>query len=528
VDFLPPGRARLWKAGDQVTLQMRAWMFDAPTQTAFYERFCAARKDFGISEKPNVLTFSQAFRLVSEKLEARNWDEEFGYYRHGMDRNSTKLTDFWQLGWVTGGITTLPLLLEGTPIMREHAMKNLDFLFTQSPFPNGLWRAHHDGKVWSSDDPRPPRPGYHVSVRRLGDVLFYGLRQIIVLKDRKIGVPPGWEASVRNLADALIRVWDRQGQLGQYLDIRSGDILIGNTEAGSLIPGGLVLAAEHFSEPRYLGKAGEIARAIADKAIENGFTTGGPCDALAAPDSESAQSLFTSLATLADATESAEWQGRAHDMLRQLATWITSYDFGFPEQSQCARAGIKSCGTVWANIQNKHAAPGLCVSSGESLLRYWRSTRDPLALELLRDISHCLPQFVPHKGRPVGTLDPGVMCERVNISAWEGEENVGGHIDFSAIWVETAMMLTACEIPGVYARTDTGELVVFDHIHAEWSGEPGTHSALKLSNPTDFDAVVTVLAESGAGLATPLPQEVLRNARRVHVSAHGQASISLP
>ena len=523
--YLKGDRPRAWKAGDRVTLRTRVWQFEAPAIQTLHDRFCEARKDFGTMEKPNVLPFSEAFRLLSGKIDARNWDEAFGFYRHGMDRNSANLVDFWQLGWVSGGITTLPMLLEGTPAMREHAMRNLDFMFTQSPAANGLWRAHHDGKIMRPDDPRPPRPGYQVSVRRLGDALFYGLRQIEVLKERNLPVPPAWESSIRNLADALIRVWDKNGQLGQFLDIRSGDILIGGTSAGAQVPAGLLLAADHFKEPRYRDKAEAIARQLAGSAFKFGYTNGGPCDALAAPDSESAYALFVSLSMLDAATGKEEWRKATRDMLRQLATWITSYDFPFSATSDCGKAGAKSGGTVWANIQNKHAAPGFCTASGDALFRYWRSSQDPLALDLLRDVTHAQPQFVSRPGHPVGTLDSGMMCERVNLSGWEGPETVGGNINFSAIWVETAMMLTACEIPGIHVRTDTGDIVVFDHVEAAWRDPAAKPRILEIRNPTEFDAVVTVLAETKAELAKPLPQECLRNARRVTVPAHGKTEV---
>ncbi len=524
IGFLPGDPPHPWKAGDRATIRFRVWTFEAASQEVLHERFCEARKDFGTSEMPHVLPFSEAFRLISEKLDARNWDEEFGYYRHGMDRNSTNMVDFWQLGWVSGGITTLPMLLAGTPAMRGHALRNLDFMFTRSPEPNGLWRAHHDGSIMRSDDPRPLRPGYQVSVRRLGDALFYGLRQVHLLKTQNVPVPAAWEDALRNLADALIRVWDKRGQLGQYLDIRSCDVLIGGTTAGAFVPAGLVVASGFFAEPRYLEKAGEIARRLSDDALARGFTNGGPCDALAAPDSESCYLLFASLSSLAVRTGSPEWAHAAHRILRQFATWVTSYDFEFPPGSQCSLAGIRSCGSVWANIQNKHAAPGICNASGEALFRYWRLTRDPLAVDLLRDIAHAQPQFVSHPAHPVGNLGPGMMCERVNISAWEGAGAVGGHIDFSTIWVETAMMLTACEIPGIYLRTDTGETIVFDHVEAKWTGG----GELRIFNPTGFDAVVTVLAESAADLAVPLPLDLLSAARRVSVPAGSEILVRFP
>ena len=40
-----------------------------------------------------------------------------------------------------------------------------------------------------------------------------------------------------------------------------------------------------------------------------------------------------------------------------------------------------------------------------------------------------------------------MMCERINLSDWEGEEQVGGNIYGSVIWAETALLLTARKFP---------------------------------------------------------------------------------
>lgn len=61
-------------------------------------------------------------------------------------------------------------------------------------------------------------------------------------------------------------------------------------------------------------------------------------------------------------------------------------------------------------------------------------------------------------------MPPGGSCERVNLSDWEGKENVGGSIFGSCSWVECAMALTVTEIPGIYVQPDKDVLAVFDNI----------------------------------------------------------------
>jgi hypothetical protein len=60
------------------------------------------------------------------------------------------------------------------------------------------------------------------------------------------------------------------------------------------------------------------------------------------------------------------------------------------------------------------------------------------------------------------------------------------------------------ELPGIYVRTDTEELFVFDSVEAKvlFSGPSGVKVEIK--NPTPFDAKVSVFAENGPRASQPL------------------------
>ena len=526
IGFGPGDPPHPWKTGDHATLRARVWAFTAPELQTLFDRFADCRKDFGTSTAENRLPFSAAARLVSAKLNSLNWDEGRGYYRHGVNPDSGFPLDFWQLGWVSGGITTLPMLSSDDANIRARAWRNLGFMFTESPSPNGLFRAIQDKTQWRSDDPRPPHPGYQVSVRRESDALYYGLKQLLILRARGAPVPHAWDVSTQRLADALVHVFTRHGQVGQYLDMRTGDILIGGSTAGAILPAALVLASRYFQDPRYLEVAEALADTFVHQAVEKGLTNGGPCDALTAPDSESSFALVESLSSLQEATRDPRWAAASHAMIRQFASWVTSYDYTFPAGSIMAGIGCHSTGAVWANVQNKHGAPGICNFSGDALFRYWRATEDSVALDLLHDIAHNLPQYVSRADRPIGVLAPGMMCERVNLSDWEGAENVGGHIFGSCIWVETALLLTTHEVPGVYVRKDTGRVVVFDQLDARCERR-GSGRVLVIRNPTPFDATVNVLVDDAETVGRPLDLDTLRSARSLRVPSGGEAVVTL-
>jgi len=131
----------------------------------------------------------------------------------------------------------------------------------------------------------------------------------------------------------------------------------------------------------------------------------------------------------------------------------------------------------------------------------------------LREIAHALPQFLSREDRPIPTritwahplaeLPAGWMCERVNITpSWA--EPLGEQAAYSC-WCEVAMMLTWCDLPGVYAQSDTGLVRCLDHVCAEWADAERT--ALRISNPTAFPARVRIqveIAESARRELLPL------------------------
>lgn len=97
------------------------------------------------------------------------------------------------------------------------------------------------------------------------------------------------------------------------------------------------------------------------------------------------------------------------------------------------------------------------------------------------------------------------MCERVNFSDWEGPDNVGGNL-FGSCWPEVSLMLTATELPGIYAQPDTGLLAVFDHLEVSWVRQDEGAASLQCHNPTAFDAEVKLFTELSTAAGTLLGQ----------------------
>jgi hypothetical protein len=177
---------------------------------------------------------------------------------------------------------------------------------------------------------------------------------------------------------------------------------------------------------------------------------------------------------------------------------------------------MRTLGSVYANVQNKHSAPGICTLSGDSLFKLFRATGDRRYLELVREIAHNLPQYLSRADRPISAMPPGWMNERVEMSDWL--EPVG-EIFYGSCWPEVTTMLAYAEIPGLYIQVDTALVCAIDHIDAEQVENTPRHLTIRLTNPTTFPARVKMLVETEAKTAVPLGQNALWDCQKVTLEA---------
>lgn len=499
--------ARDFKAGDEVVITCRLVVFPCPRVQDLHNRFCLSRKAIvPPSLKPGGLPLSACFEVQEEKLNRVNFVPEHGYYSVG--RRENYMQD-WQIGWTGGMISTLPLLLLGNETTRANVLRNFDWLFPAGISPSGLfWDSGRNGTEWIGGDLRKAHTGNWHLIRKSGDAVYYIVRQLRIMETLGIAVKPSWRMGTLGVANALANLWDRAGQFGQFIDALEGRVVVGGSTSGGIIPAALVHAAAYFEDDRLLRVALESAEYFYHNFSAHGIACGGPGDALQNPDSESAYALVESYVAVWEATRDDKWLVRAGEATRQLASWVVSYDFEFPPDSTFGRADIRSTGAVYANTQNKHAAPGFCTASGLALLKLFRATGDRFAVDLLADIARGLPQYLPSPQHPLGDAEIGHICERVNLTDWEGKARIG-ETHRQSTWAETSLMLTAAEIPGIYARPDDGTLLIFDQIDAEIIHLGPDHLTIQIHNPTSVAASVRICIESRAESLEPLSDSAL-------------------
>lgn len=494
-----------FKTGDEVRISFRLYAFDAPSAQSLFDEYVKIRKP-AVTQLINLLPFSACFELQEEKFNRDNFVPEHGYYSVGPRQNF--LQD-WQIGWTGGMISTYPLLFAGDERTRGNVLRNFDWLFPNGISPSGFfWDSGARGTEWYGGDIRKPHTANWHLIRKSADAVFFIIKQFMLMEKLGIEVRRSWKEGTRLVCDSLMRLWRDNGQFGQFVDSVSGEIRVGGSTSAAIAPAALVLAAEYFEQPVYL----EVAVASAEYFYQNytvaGLSCGGPGDALQNPDSESWYALIESYVALHDATGDPKWIERAGEAVRQFSTWVVSYDFKFPPESMFGKADIRTTGSVYANTQNKHSAPGLCTFSGLGLFKLFRATGDQFPLNLLRDIAHGLPQYLPHPLNPLGDAVIGHMCERVNMTDWEGPERIGETLRMTT-WAETSLMLTTVEIPGIYVQADRSLVIAFDHVIVDIVSDDEAEFRVKIYNPTAATASVRIFSEIAAGLLLPLPENYL-------------------
>lgn len=480
------------KAGDEINLRLRIYSFPAKDIPAVLEKFTEVRKAVtGKNQPRNLIPFSQVVNWMTERIDARWYsgkDSEF------YCPENAKWISF---GWIGGLINTFPMIALGDKMHLDRMVKTFDFAIPKAQGESGYFYGalNYDGENFG-------REGYKelpeiVLTRKNGDVLYWMIKQFMLLKsqNKRTFIKPEWEKSIKRIAEAFVSTWKKNGQWGRMLNNKTGEVAEYNSSGGVMAIGGLALASDYFNEPEYLNIA-EAAAGFYYKHdfVHNGATTGGCADILHNADSETAAGFMTSLMALYEITGRKKWLEKSQNLADLVATWTTSYDYELPKESELGKNGAKLAGIYWASTQNKHGAPGICTSSGDALFKIYRGTGNLLYADLMNDIVHAHAESI----RPGGLINEKLTyCDAIGDKVGNLGKSVTG-------WNETNGFLMALELPGIYLQTDGGRLFVFDHVNAEIISQNKDGIRLRITNPTQFDASITVFAETSKKAQKPL------------------------
>lgn len=485
-----PDRGLRIRRGDEITIRVTRLTYPCRNVPDLLEHFMHNRKRHIKCAPPrNLIPMSEVLSIMNRNIDMRYFkNDSVEFYR-------PETADWMSYGWIGGLINTYPMLALGDNEHLRRVACTFNFALPRAKGKSGYYYdiLLPDGKVLNRDAAAVV-PGITVT-RRNADVLYWMIKQFNLMKSMGNGnlIRKQWEDDVQRLADAFVKTWDEEGTWGNYLYVETGKVAIFNTTSGAMTIGGLALAAEYYKQPDYLRVAEESAGDLYRQYAIRGFTSGGCGDILQNSDSETAVALMTSLMTLYEITGKASYLRQSRDLANLCATWTVSFDYQLPENTPLAKLGANLTGAVWASTQNKHGAPGFCTQSGDALFKLYRATGDTLYAELLRDIIHAHAEGIQPNGKITERL---TYCDA---------DQRGSRADgWETGWNETNGALMALEIPGIYIRADLGNIYVFDHVEAKIIKNNSHKLALRIYNPTKYDAEITIFIENSKAAAKPL------------------------
>lgn len=513
-----------WNAGDEVTMKFRIYNSPVRDIPEFFEKVFDVRKSLsGKNEYRNVTPYSAVADMILNRFDSVKWyeDDKSGYICD--DQKSEVCFNHLQLGWGGSPWFTLPMVINHTPERARRVAKSFDLITSLQAGTGLFYGIYMKGEIFGDNfNQKSDRP-FIAMTRRTADVLSFGIQQAELLRKQGYGnlIKPEWNSSLKKAADALINVWNRYGQFGQTINVETGDMEVNGSTAGAVSVGALALASEYFNEPRYMDIAKKACRYYYERDFKNGYAGGGAAEIIQSPDSETPWDMAESAMGLFEITGEPEWLEIAKNAVYMLSTWTVSYDYNFPPDCDMARSNCHATGSIFASSQNNHSAPGLYVLSGDFLLKLYRATDDKRIAEFYKDLAHNTIQYVNTPYNPtIRRGAEGATSERVNLSDWEGKGEIGNTWPGSSVtaW-ETLELLTALQNPGIYIRNDTGDILVPDHIDASITRHNKKSVTIRVSNPTPYDAKVTVLSENSDQAKIPLGRYAYLNWQKIEVKA---------
>ncbi|MFD2904774.1 hypothetical protein [Sphingobacterium anhuiense] len=509
-----PDRGVSVAMGDEITIRVTKINFQSKDVGALYNRFMRERKAHVTAEKPrNLIPMSEVLLKM-----AKNIDERY-YVGDGAAFYCPENANWMSYGWVGGLMNTYPMLAQGDKEHLEKVKNTFDFALLQGKGKSGYYYdvLGADGKVINRDAAKWI-PGIGLT-RKNADILYWMIKQFMLLEKqgRSNAISDEWKTNIRQLADAFVKTWKEEGTWGNYFAIESGKIAAYNTTGGAMAVGGLALASLYFNVPEYLEVAHLAAKDYYDGFALVGFTSGACGDILQNADSETAIALTTSLMTLYEITGDEHYLEKTKQLADYTASWTVSFPYRLPKNTALAKLGANLTGAIWASTQNKHGAPGFCTQSGDVLFKLYRKTQDTLYADFIRDVIHAHAEGIQPNGKITERL---TYCDADS----RGSRGDGGQTG----WNETNGAMMALEIPGIHVRKDLGIAYAFDHVEIKSTKKTKSGMILTVSNPTAFDAIITIFAEDAATAGKPLGENAFLDwKQKVTIKAGKSATVKI-
>ena len=511
-----------WKAGDKITMKLKLYQFSVQDIKEFYSKVFEVRKGLsGANNYDCVTPYSVAANLIVEHHNKDKWHEQGKTAFYCNHPGSSEPYAYQIVNYMP---FTFPELILETPERLHRSDLTIDYVLRGTQGKTGLFHAmkmNMGGEFYGDEFGKTKEKPDIAMTRTSMDVLYFGIQSFDLLEKRNHSdlIKPEWRSSLKKCADGLVSIWNEYGQFGQFIDVESGKMDINGSTSGCTAGSALALASQYFNEPKYLKVAEDATKMYYERDFLKGYAGGGASEILQSPDSEAPWDMAESCIVLYSITGKEKWLEMAKYAVHMLSTWMVSYDYKFPEGSLMQKAGTHAAGSIFASSQNNHSAPGYYILSGDFMLKLFRATGDKRFAEMYKDQSHNVVQYI---GAPYNPLrkESGFVTERVQLSDWEDGLKVGdvSTFDSNMAW-ETLAALTCLQNPGIYLHTDDDTFLVLDHVEANIVKRDKNHLVIKIHNPTNYDAQISVFAETLAQSKKPMKLNSFLSWPKVEVKA---------
>ena len=420
--------------GEEITSEIFIREFPCKDMIDFYDEFFKIRKAYLKSDRAENLYTEELFELIEDMTNYNSWSGKT-YPRHNP----------WSAGgWCDGcGVESAIFLKKGNEVSKRRAIKALDF----DTLPEHLTKA---GFFYSTVTDGIGDGKYHLT--RYSAASFYHIvRNFELTNPHK-----QWIDCVKTLADAFVKLFEKYGKFGSYINSETGEILIGSGNSGVLAIGALAKVGKFLQHEKYIKTSVKAAEYYYNKFLTDGMTYGGCGDIMSAPDSESSFMMLEALVALYEVTKDEKWLKASETILKYCSSWVVSYVHKFPDASEFDRLNINTVGSVYASVQNAHSAPGICTLSGECIYKLYKYTGNNEYLDFIKDIAYFIPQCISTNERPIWArmgkpgeekkLLKGWINERVNMSDWEKKWNGQGNVFYCGCWPSNSFLATYADL----------------------------------------------------------------------------------
>lgn len=313
------------------------------------------------------------------------YDQDKGHFLH-----TAGARDQFIISWVGGTPAGYGMLLMsdllGKEKLRDWSVKTIDFVADNSLSPSGFSYNWYQDGVWDYQGIGATHPLYRkgIPARIVSESVFYMLKayQYEIARGE---VHANWLRNIESNLDAVVAVWEKNGEFGYEYSDNEVALAQAGTPAGILWIGALALGYEATGNAKYL----EVAKSAADYYYSNflskGLLYGGELDQDYSPDASSSAHAMAACYTLYEVTGDEVYLTFAKKAADIYSTYVMGHNVFFNPSSTVGQKGWTSLGLSTSGTRNNHITSGCWPGFIEYLVDIYDKTGEVYYLNVAAD-----------------------------------------------------------------------------------------------------------------------------------------------